>query len=109
MRLIDADELMEHVWRDKLDSRELIAEMIDNAPTVKEIPTKIPINIFEQLISQRLKTGKWITEYEIIKYDGCEEHNPRTRCSICNAEYDTYSSHFMNFCPRCGAKMEVSE
>lgn len=52
MRLIDADELMEHVWRDKLDSRELIAKMIDNAPTVKEIPTNIPIDVFEQLISQ---------------------------------------------------------
>lgn len=34
MRLIDADELIEHVWRDKLDSRELIAEMIEGAPTV---------------------------------------------------------------------------
>ena len=33
MRLIDADELMEHVYRDKLDSRELIAEMIQSAPT----------------------------------------------------------------------------
>ena len=33
MRLIDADELMEHVYRDKLDSRELIAEMVENAPT----------------------------------------------------------------------------
>lgn len=57
MRLIDADELMEHVWRDKLNSRELIAKMVENAPTIKEIPTKIPIDIFEQLISQ--KTG-WI-------------------------------------------------
>ena len=35
MRLIDADELMEHVNRDRLDSRELIAEMIQNAPTIK--------------------------------------------------------------------------
>ena len=34
MRLIDADELMEHVYRDKLDSRELIADMVRNAPTV---------------------------------------------------------------------------
>lgn len=34
MRLIDADELMEHVYRDKLDSRELIADMIKSAPTV---------------------------------------------------------------------------
>jgi len=36
MRLIDADELMEHVYRDKLDSRELIAEMVENAPTIKD-------------------------------------------------------------------------
>ena len=33
MRLIDADELMEHVYRDELGSRELIAEMVKNAPT----------------------------------------------------------------------------
>ena len=52
MRIIDADELIEHAWRDKLDSRELIVEMINNAPTVKEIPTKIPIDVFEKLISQ---------------------------------------------------------
>jgi len=35
MRIIDADELMEHVYRDRLDSRELIAEMIRKAPTVE--------------------------------------------------------------------------
>jgi len=34
MRLIDADALLEHVYRDKLDSRELIADMVKNAPTV---------------------------------------------------------------------------
>ena len=34
MRLIDADELMEHAMRDKLDSRELIFQMIENAPTI---------------------------------------------------------------------------
>jgi hypothetical protein len=33
-RLIDADELIEHAWRDRLDSRERIAEMIENAPTI---------------------------------------------------------------------------
>ena len=37
MRLIDADELMEHVYRDKLDSRELIADMVKNAPTVTSV------------------------------------------------------------------------
>ena len=40
MRLIDADELMEHVWRDKLDSRELIAEMVDTAPTIDQCNEK---------------------------------------------------------------------
>ena len=34
MRLIDADEILEHAYREKLDSRELIAEMIKSAPTV---------------------------------------------------------------------------
>lgn len=57
MRLIDADELIEHAWRDKLDSRELIAEMIEKAPTIKEIPTNIPIDVFEKLISQK---PRWI-------------------------------------------------
>lgn len=50
MRLIDADELIEHAWRDKLDSRELIVSMIEAAPTIKEIPTEIPIHIFERLL-----------------------------------------------------------
>lgn len=35
MRLIDADELMEHAARERLDSRELILEMIERAPTLK--------------------------------------------------------------------------
>ena len=34
MRLIDADELIERAWREKLDSRELIVQMIESAPTV---------------------------------------------------------------------------
>ena len=36
MRLIDADELMEHINRDRLDSRELIAKMVEDAPTCFE-------------------------------------------------------------------------
>ena len=40
MRLIDADELMEHVYRDKLDSRESIADMVTSAPTVTSVIEK---------------------------------------------------------------------
>lgn len=34
MRLIDADELIERTHRERLDSRELIEQMIESAPTV---------------------------------------------------------------------------
>ena len=48
MRLIDADELIEHAWRDKLDNRELIVKMIDNAPTVKAIPKAVIKKFLEE-------------------------------------------------------------
>ena len=67
MRLIDADELIEHVWRDRLDSRELIAEMIDNAPTVKVISTNIPISIFERLNSQEPCEDKYLKEIDHLR------------------------------------------
>ena len=114
MRIIDADELMEHVWRDKLDSRELIAKMVENAPTVKEIPTKIPIEIFEQLISQDSKTDtfdKIRAEIERQEKTGhwIEEPNCWVRCSCCGEHYPHLSIYGFigsNYCPNCGAKME---
>jgi len=81
MRLIDADELIEHVWRDKLDSRELIAEMIENAPTVKKMPTKIPLDVFEQLLSIHVNEASVLDRIRAeieqlptntrINWDGC--------------------------------------
>lgn len=35
MRLIDADELIEHVWRDRVDSREWVANLVESMPTIK--------------------------------------------------------------------------
>ena len=35
MRLIDADELIEHVWRDRLDSRERIADLVKSMPSAE--------------------------------------------------------------------------
>ena len=37
MRLIDADELKEHVWRDKLNTRELISDLVDKQPTIDAV------------------------------------------------------------------------
>ena len=35
MRMIDADELKEHVWRESLDTREKISDLIDRQPTLE--------------------------------------------------------------------------
>lgn len=67
MRLVDADELIERAWRDKLDSRELIVQMIATAPTIKEIPTNIPIHIFERLLESAESEGQM---YSIVLTDG---------------------------------------
>ena len=79
MRLIDADALMEHIWRDKLDSRELIAKMVDDAPT-----------IFAE------RKGKWEKRWHSV----FKEEIPC--CSVCN----NFMAFRWKFCPNCGAEME---
>lgn len=54
MRLIDADELLINVWRDKPDDTVSIAKMINNAPTVKDIPTKEDAEPIVDLDSTRI-------------------------------------------------------
>lgn len=71
MRLIDADELMEHVYRDKLDSRELIAQMIENAPTVRDDAKTIKNTLmsaleYERKLNQRI-SGRLDAQRDIIK------------------------------------------
>lgn len=82
MRLINADALMEHVYRDRLDSRELIAEMVRNAPTIE--PER--------------KTGRWIDE--TFKPWGLVHHP--YKCDQCGEHSEADS----NYCPNCGARME---
>lgn len=107
MRLIDADELIEHAWRDKLDSRELIADMIKKAPTIVEMPIRIPIEVFEKLIPQESKIGYW----EWIQYDS-NPHIGNWHCSECKKiiyktmRADVYS---YKYCPNCGARMDTGE
>lgn len=49
MRLIDADELIERAWREKLDSRELIVQMIESAPTVANVALKKELDYWYKL------------------------------------------------------------
>jgi hypothetical protein len=85
MRLIDADELMEHVGRDKLDSREAIMEMVKNAPTIEPRPR-----------------GKWI---DAIVADTL----PVIVCDQCNTFFPLAFGASHNFCPNCGADMREEE
>ena len=83
MRLIDADELLEHVW--DADTRVGYVQVVDrqdieNAPTIEE-----------------RKTGEWIDEtfepwglvYHPYKCNQCGEHSEANS----------------NYCPNCGADM----
>lgn len=67
MRLTDKDELIEHAYRDRLDSRELIAKMIKNAPTVKAIPVE---SIEMLLKGMRIGIGNQSKEIESIYGQG---------------------------------------
>ncbi len=85
MRAIDADEVMEHVWRDRLDSRELFARMIKNAPTIEP----------------KSKTGRWIQFPNHYAY----------KCSECGRVIETTDGK-NNVCKHypychCGCKMGV--
>ena len=60
MRLVDADELIDRAYRERLDSRELIAQMIESAPTIteEEVVTKWATRIIaeaEEYMTERKK------------------------------------------------------
>ena len=53
------------------------------------------------------KTGKIICSNEEIKYGNIIGHVLRCKCSECNFVIDRYVAKFINYCPNCGAKIEV--
>lgn len=58
MRLIDADELYDHIGRDKLDTRELIMKMIDEAPTVHSFAETIKYKQTVEFLKNDIKRAK---------------------------------------------------
>ena len=85
MRAIDADALLEHVWRDRLDSRERIADLVKSRPTIR--PER--------------KTGKWIAVDDA-------DNRISGKCSVCGWESHLYEDDVvgMDYCPNCGARLE---
>ena len=84
MRLIDADELTEMVYRERVDTRERIANLIARQPTIKST----------------VKHGRWIPQGDDMWL-----------CSNCK-ENKIFSMHESDrtdkqkYCCRCGARMD---
>ena len=85
MRLIDADELTEMVWRERLDTRERIANLIARQPTIEGA----------------VKRGKWkyYKNNRIINTYICTNCQGKVKMAI-----DVEPSSF-KYCPNCGANM----
>lgn len=80
MRLIDADALMEHAMRDRLDSRERIMEMIENAPTVETTLA--------------------------VKVVGAEEGMTMAPCGFCGRDFLVRAENAVDYiCPVCRGSM----
>lgn len=99
MRLIDADALLDHAWKEKLDTRELIAEMIENAPTVVPVYEKtgekvkiqcdgkieIPFEVLSDFGLSIVALQKCVGEPVDEPVDVCHflcRHNENMRCKI---------------------------
>lgn len=88
MRLIDANELLEHVWRDKLNSRELIAKMIDDAPTIYDREKCGEASI---IMGNRSYSEGCISDFVSILLANGYEVNIKRNCNKFNIEY--YRQH----------------
>lgn len=54
------------------------------------------------------KRGEWVG----VEYDGYADGNPvydLWECSVCGEEHNGEADTLPNFCPNCGAKMEVQD
>ena len=85
-RLIDGDEMLE-----KVSTADLVKELIKREGVeVVDIKT---YNVISAPTVEERKTGKWI-----------ENQNGTYKCDQCGCKHSK-----SNYCPNCGARMEVNE
>lgn len=91
MRLIDADELTEMVWRERLDTRERIANLIARQPTIEGA----------------VKRCKMIPQNP-----DCRGYTDGFICTNCQSYIGLgfiRKEYSGNFCLECGAEVEEEE
>lgn len=84
---------MEHVWRDRLDSRELIAEMINKAPTIKPKGRTIVKKVLEPFADAILSGEK---TFEIRKNEEGYQKGDIIRFEVMSSECFTNLTHPLN-------------
>ena len=99
-RYIDADALWKAMTTRFDDGADLgeIREVIDQTPTIS--PDEVR------------GVGKWEQKEVFSLDDTTIEQMQSARCSSCGKYHTTPFSYYFskyNYCPNCGAKMEVSE
>ena len=84
MRLIDADELTEMVWRERLDTRERIANLIARQPTIEGA----------------VKHGRWIPQGDDMWLcSNCKKN-------IIFSMHESDRTEKQRYCCKCGARMD---
>lgn len=58
-----------------------------------------------ELLEQEPKTAHWIRWYEKVEEEYGTMFDSHCKCSGCNTEIEPYTSKFVNFCPKCGARI----
>lgn len=81
MRLIDAEELTEMAWRERVDTRERIVNLIARQPTIKAKP---------------MKRGRWLPAKDWFM----------SKCSECGYELGMVLAAGYICCPKCAARMD---
>lgn len=94
MRTVDADELLKHIYKDKVDTREAIVEIINRAPTVYESgltwlhPKYIPLESLQNDLFLAEREGwalcvcYWRTGYGWRRVDNNESFDPELVAQI---------------------------
>lgn len=104
MRLIDADALKEVMWRSAVDTREKIAEIIDNAPTVK-----LDESVIQEVLNKRCMTA--VANEYLIAFHGkipqgeWKGNGIKRICSECGFDVPVSKFELCKYCPNCGADM----
>ena len=99
-RLIDADRLKRHyAWWGQKASAEIFKEFKHTFDIIVDLQPTVEVK------EENRPHGEWIADRLVTTSGGTYGVK---RCSLCEAYFQDVGYGF-NYCPNCGAKMEVSD